>query len=152
MQNIVYRFLDCLNDKDSGLYNLEQYNYLITIIEKLQNYNSVLQNVIFVSIRTYFFKNEHNSLNLEKFSRWLDNNINNFNVTQWDWMHFAIITNEETKKELDIKNTFKNILPFYDIEQNVFSLKTLAFNQISSSCMIKKLFNDFKIDSFLKFM
>ena len=122
----------------------------MSIIIKLKNYDAVLQNIIFMSIRQYFFESEHNLLNLEKFSFWLDNNIYNFEFSKWDWIHFAIKTNEETKKELDFKNTFKNILPFYDQKQELNTLKTFAFDQISSPPAVNFIFKHFHLQKFKK--
>ena len=146
----VYRFLTCINNKDSNLYSLKHFEYLMSIIIKLKNYDAVLQNIIFMSIRQYFFESEHNLLNLEKFSFWLDNNIYNFEFSKWDWIHFAIKTNEETKKELDFKNTFKNILPFYDQKQELNTLKTFAFDQISSPPAVNFIFKHFHLQKFKK--
>ena len=66
IQKVVYRFLECLNNSGSELYNLPQYDYLISIIAKLEKYSYVLQDMVFLSIRKYFLKTEHNLLNLQK--------------------------------------------------------------------------------------
>ena len=46
IQKVVYRFLECLNNSGSRLYNLKQYDYLISIIAKLEKYTYVLQDMV----------------------------------------------------------------------------------------------------------
>ena len=122
-----------MNNSGFRLYNLIQYDYLISIIAKLEKYTYVLQDMVFLSIRKYFVETDHNLANLEKIACWLDNNIENHSFTKWDWLDLSIKINNETTKELDFKNTFKNCLPFYNQKQDLCSLKSLAFNHISST-------------------
>ena len=99
----------------------------------------------FLSIRKYFLETEHNLLNLQKIGCWLDNNSDNYSFSKWDWLDLSIKINNETTKELDF-------LPFYNQRQDLCSLKSLAFNQISSPFYVTNLFQSFKIDSFQKFL
>ena len=64
IQKVVYRFLDCLNNSGSKLYNLKQYDYLILIIAKLEKFTYVLQYMVFLSIRKYFMETELNYLKI----------------------------------------------------------------------------------------
>ena len=100
----------------------------------------------------YYYESELKKLNLEKIANWIANKKFNTIFLEKDWYCIVTAIYDESKNELENKYNFKYSLPFpdFDDKNTLKSLKTLFFNQISSTFCVKLLYKNFMIDSFQK--